>query len=135
MRLCVQPPADALPTHDSLNRLLYRPPAGSEALWSEAESSVNKAQGILAMDDSTLDKPYGQKIELITHHWSGKHKQVVPGINLITLMWTDGNSHIPSDYRLYNKQHDGLSKNDHFQALIATADDRGVQPECVVFDS
>ena len=77
---------------------------------------------------------YSCSMELITHHWSGKHKQVVPGINLITLMWTDGDSHIPSDYRLYNKQHDGLSKNDHFQALIATADDRGVQPECVVFD-
>ena len=50
-------------------------------------------------------------------------------------MWTDGDSRIPCDYRLYNKQHDGLSKNDHFQALIATAHQRGFTPECVVFDS
>ena len=74
-------------------------------------------------------------MDLVTRHWSGKHKQVVSGINLITLMWTDGDSHIPCDYRLYNKQHDGLTKNDHFQALIATANDRGFQPECVVYDS
>ena len=71
-------------------------------------------------------------MELVTRHWSGKHKQVVCGINLITLMWTDGDSRIPCDYRLYNKQHDG---DDHFQALIATAHQRGFTPECVVFDS
>ena len=82
----------------------------SQALWSEAEPAVNKDQGILVIDDSTLDKPYAQKMELVTCHWSGKHKQVVSGINLITLMWTDGESHIPCDYRLYNKQHDHLTK-------------------------
>ena len=131
----VHPPDNDPPAHDSLNRLLYRLPADSEALWREAAPSVNKGRGVLVIDDSTLDKPYAQKMELVTHHWSGKHKQVVSGINLITLMWTDGDSHIPCDYRLYNKDHDGLTKNDHFQALIATADDRGFQPECVVFDS
>ena len=94
-----------------------------------------KDEGILVIDDSTLDKPYAQKMEIVTRHWSGKHKQVVSGINLITLMWTDGDSQIPCDYRLYNKQHDNLTKNDHFQALISTAHQRGFCPECVVFDS
>ena len=131
----VQPPDDDPPAHDALNRLLYRLPADSQALWREAAPAVNKAQGILVIDDSTLDKPYAQKMDLVTRHGSGKHQQVVSGINLITLMWTDGDSHIPCDYRLYDKQHDGLTKNDHFQALIATAHDRGFQPECVVFDS
>ena len=70
-------------------------------------------------------------MELVTRHWSGKHKQVVSGINLITLMWTDGDTHIPCDYRLYNKQQDNLTKNDHFQSLIAAADERGFRPECV----
>ena len=131
----VQPEQNNPPAHDSLNRLLYRLPADSEALWREAQPAVNKDQGILVIDDSTLDKPYARKMELVTRHWSGKHKQVVSGINLITLMWTDGDSHIPCDYRLYNKQHDGLTKNDHFQALIATAHERGFRPACVVFDS
>ena len=131
----VQPEQNNPPAHDSLNRLLYRLPADSEALWREAQPAVNKDQGILVIDDSTLDKPYARKMELVTRHWSGKHKQVVSGINLITLMWTDGDSHIPCDYRLYNKQHDNLTKNDHFQALIATAHERGFRPACVVFDS
>ena len=131
----VQPPDDNPPAHDSLNRLLYRLPADSEALWGEAAPCVNTDRGVLVIDDSTLDKPYAQKMDLVTRHWSGKHQQVVSGINLITLMWTDGDSHIPCDYRLYNKDHDGLTKNDHFHALIATAHDRGFAPECVVFDS
>ena len=81
----VQPPTATSPAHDSLNRLLYRLPADSQALWREAEPSVNKAQSILVIDDSTLDKPYAQKMELVTRHWSGKRQQVVCGINLITL--------------------------------------------------
>ena len=131
----VHPEPDNPPAHDSLNRLLYRLPPDSEQLWQEATPFVKKAQGILVIDDSTLDKPYAQHMELVTRHWSGKHQQVVSGINLITLMWTDGDTHIPCDYRLYNKQHDHLTKNDHFQSLIATADERGFRPACVVFDS
>ena len=131
----VQPPDDNRPAHDSLNRLLYRLNPDSESLWIEAAPSVKKDEGILVIDDSTLDKPYAQKMELVTRHWSGKHKQEVSRINLMTLMWTDGDSQIPCDYRLYDKQHDNLTKNDHFQALISTAHQRGVRPECVVFDS
>ena len=131
----MQPPTDDPPAHDSLNRLLYRLNPDSESLWVEAAPYVKKDEGILVIDDSTLDKPYAQKMEIVTRHWSGKHKQVVSGINLITLMWTDGDSQIPCDYRLYNKQHDNLTKNDHFQALISTAHQRGFCPECVVFDS
>ena len=59
----VHPPADNPPAHDSLNRLLYRLPADSEALWTEAQPYVKKDQGILVIDDSTLDKPYAQEME------------------------------------------------------------------------
>ena len=64
----VHPPTDDPPAHDALNRLLYRPPADSEALWREAQPSVNKDQGVLVIDDSTLDKPYAQKMGLVTRH-------------------------------------------------------------------
>jgi hypothetical protein len=39
---------------------------------------------------------------------------VVSGINLITLLWTDGDRHVPCDYRLFDKKKDSLTKNDHF---------------------
>ena len=115
----VQPTADNPPSHDSMNRLLFRLDPNPQNLSFEAESFVDKQKGILVLDDSRMDKPYARKIELVTRHWSGKHRKVVSGINLITLLWTDGDTHIPCDYRLYDKANDGLSKNDHFQSMIA----------------
>ena len=55
-----------------------RPSGARPSPWSTRDG------GVLVLDDSTLDKPYAKKIELVTRHWSGKHKRVVRGINLIT---------------------------------------------------
>lgn len=74
-------------------------------------------------------------MELVTRHWSGKHGRVVQGINLITLLWTEGDRHIPLDYRFYEKSVDGATKNEHFRSMLATAKERGFAPQCVVFDS
>jgi hypothetical protein len=131
----VHPLQENPPAHDAFNRLLYRLPPDPEKLWEESQPFVHPSRGVLVIDDSTLDKPYAQKIELVTRHWSGKHHDVVLGINLITLLWSDGDCHIPCDYRIYDKSNDGLSKNDHFQSLISQAHARGFSPQCVVFDS
>jgi len=130
----VQPEEDSA-AHDSFTRLLQRLEPSSEQLWSESCLQVSVNTGILVLDDSTLDKPYARKIELVSRHWSGKHKDVVSGINLITLLWSDGDRHIPCDYRIYDKATDGLTKNDHFQQMLAVARERGFHPRCVVFDS
>jgi hypothetical protein len=72
---------------------------------------------------------------LVTRHWSGKHGRVVQGINLVSLVWTDGDACLPCDFRIYNKSQDGLSKNDHFRQMVQTAHDHGLEPELVAFDS
>jgi hypothetical protein len=72
---------------------------------------------------------------LVTRHWSGKHHQVVQGINLVSLVWSDGEARLPCDFRLYHKDQDGLSKNDHFQHMVIQAHQRGFEPEVVAFDS
>src|SRR5438270_1913607 len=128
-------PGTQPPAHDAFTRLLHRLDPDPAALWQEAAPFVDRRKGMLIVDDSTLDKPYARKIDLVTRHWSGKHHRVVRGINLITLLWTDGECLIPVDYRIYDKQHDGLTKNDHFLAMLATAQARGFAPECIVFDS
>ena len=129
-------PADAPPVaHDAFTRLLHRLEPDPAALWAEAAPLVARECGILVLDDSTLDKPYARAIDLVTRHWSGKHRRVVRGINLLTLLWTDGEALIPCDYRLYAKATDGLSKNDHFRHLLDAAKTRGFAPACVVFDS
>ena len=131
----VQPGSGKPPAHDAFTRLLQRLEPDASALWQEVAPYVQKRTGMLLVDDSTLDKPYAQKMGLVTHHWSGKHHRAVKGINLITLRWTEGDSYLPCDYRLYDKAQDGLSKNDHFRAMLQVAHQRGFAPEMVVFDS
>ena len=130
-----QPGGEAAPAHDAFTRLLHRLEPDAATLWREAAGQVERHSGLLVVDDSTLDKPYAKKIELVQRHWSGKHHMVVAGINLITLLWTEGDRHVPVDYRLYDKVGDALTKNDHFQALLKTAHARGFSPAGVVFDS
>jgi hypothetical protein len=130
----VQPPQAHPAAHDAFTRLLHRLEPDPQALWVEAAPQVRRTDGFLVLDDSTLDKLYAHKIELVTRHWSGKHHAVVQGINLLTLLWTDGDRQVPCDYRLYDKIHDGLTKNDSFRVLLQAAHGRGFRPRCVVFD-
>lgn len=131
----VQPEGDRAAAHDAINRLLYRLEADPQALWQEARTQIKPSHGILVVDDSTLDKHYARHIELVYRHWSGKHRHIVCGINLISLLWTDGDRHIPLDWRVYDKPNDHATKNEHFCAMIQTAKARGLAPACVAFDS
>ncbi|HVU10123.1 MAG TPA: transposase [Phototrophicaceae bacterium] len=129
------PDGERKPAHDAYTRLLQRLPPDSKALWTEVQGCIERDQGLLVIDDTTLDKPYASQMALVTRHWSGKQHEVVQGINLISLVWSDGDAAFPCDFRLYNKAQDGLSKNDHFQAMLETAKARGFAPHLVAFDS
>ncbi len=126
-----------IPAHDAFTRLLQRQPPDTEALWQEASRLlIKRSEGVIILDDTTLDKPYAEKMDLVTYHWSGKHKRVVRGINLITLLWSDGKALIPCDFRVYNAPVDGLTKNDHFTHMLRTSkESRGLEPRYVLFDS
>jgi len=128
--------------HDSFNRLLERSFSDRDSLWDEAKQLVRLDGGALVVDDSTLDKPYAEKMDLVTRHWSGKHQRVVMGINLITILWTDGNRLIPCDFRVYDKPmgvvngpFGGKDKNEHMRDMLTAAKERGLNPMYVVFDS
>ena len=130
-----QPERVDAPAHDAFTRLLRRQPPDTEALWQEVQGLVRRDAGVLVLDDTTLDKPYARKMELVTRHWSGKHRQVVLGINLLTLLWTDGEALIPCDFRLYDKPLGGHTKNEHFRVMLEAAKARGFAPGFVLFDS
>ncbi len=123
------------PAHDAYTRLLKRIPPDTEALWREVAPFVRRDRGVLVVDDTTLDKPYARKMALVTRHCSGKHKRVVQGINVISLLWTQGEERLPCDFRIYNRAEDGLTKHGHFRAMLQRAHECEVLPELVVFDS
>lgn len=129
-----QGPSPMAPAHDSFTRLLNRLEPDPETLWDEAKGLIPLNKGVLVIDDSTLDKPFAEKIALVTRHYSGKHQGVVQGINLISLIWTDGDVKMPVDYRVYDLKTDGKTKNDHFWEMMLIAKGRGFAPKYVLFD-
>lgn len=132
----VQPQTAERPAHDSFRRLLLRLDGGSDDLWREAVAVIGDLKGgVLVGDDSILDKPKGEDIEPVGNHFSGKHQAVIRGICLVSLLWTDGDRHVPCDYRVYHKASDGLTKNAPFRAMLRAAKQRGMGPDMVCFDA
>lgn len=126
-------PQESDAAHDAYTRLLQRLPDNTNLLWEESKEFIT-FKGLLLIDDSVIDKPFANKMELVSYFWSGNHHQVVKGIDVITALWTNGKRIIPTDFRVYN-DFEGKTKNDYFCDLIRVAKDRQLHPEYVGFDS
>ena len=74
-----QPAKPVPPSHHAYTRLLTRLDPDPSVLFCEVEPLLKKDDGVLVLDDSTLDHFYAKKIEPVQRHWSGKHKRVVWG--------------------------------------------------------
>ena len=129
-----QPHRPKAPAHDAFTRLLHRLEPDPAALWDEVRPLLDPTDGVLVLDDSTLDKPRAKHIHLVGRHWSGNHRAVVNGINVVTLLWSDGDRLYPTDYRVYHKASDGKTKNNHFADMLEAAHSRGFRPKAVLFD-
>ena len=132
----VQPVALTSAAHDAFSRLLARLEPDPEALWAEVRPHVRRPDGVLIADDTVLDKPYARKMGLVGPFWSGKHRRVLRGINLVTVAWSDGDAVFPVDYRLVDPaEAPKTNKNEHFRAMLVTAKARGFRPRYVCFDA
>jgi hypothetical protein len=130
----VQPDRPKAPAHDSFTRLLHRLEPEPEALWHETRPFVRQG-GVLLLDDSVLDKPHARHIGLVGRFWSGRHRRIVQGINLVSMLWGDGDGLWPVDYRLVDPADGkGVTKNHHFRAMLEQAHGRGLRPRYVTFD-
>ena len=59
------------------------------------------------------------------------------GIGLINLVWhgNETKQTVPVDYRVYDKDADGKTKNTHFCEMLSLAKSRGLSPDAVVVDA
>lgn len=122
-------------SHDSVNRWLRKNKLTPKIVWQNAAPLVDQKTGYLIIDDSVLDKPYSRKIPMVKKQYSGKHHGLVDGIDLVNMLWTDGEKMIPIDYRVYDITRDGKTKNDHAQEMLDYADKRGFSPNYILMDS
>lgn len=121
--------------HDSVSRWLADSNFTPSELWNQVKKMVNPQIGYLVNDDTLLDKKYSRKNELAKKQYSGNCHGLENGICLVNLLWTDSDKFIPIDYRIYQKENDDKTKNDHFQDMLIRANQRHFSPLYVLMDS
>jgi putative transposase len=121
--------------HDSVTRFLHRSDFRPSDLWRYVKPMVTFTDCYLVGDDSVLDKSRSRKNELAKVQYSGAAHDLVNGICMVNLLWSDGKDYIPIDYRHYAPQLDDKTKNDHWRELLDRAEKRGFKPRYVLTDS
>ncbi len=125
-------------SHDSISRWLKSRCFRPKDLWQIVEPSIDKtARCLLIADDTVLAKTRSKKIELVHYQYSGNEHDVIAGIGLVNLLWhgLETTESVPVDYRIYDKNTDGKTKNTHFCDMLKLARARGIVPEAVVMDA
>jgi len=124
-------------SHDSISRWLSDKHFRPREIWETAEQYVDKSKPcLLIADDSVLSKVHSEKIDLVNYQYSGNAHDVIAGIGLVNLLWhnIDEKESVPIDYRIYDKDTDGKTKNTHFCEMLSCAKLRGITPKAVVMD-
>ena len=97
------------PAHDTISRWLSTESFSPNDLWQHVATHVGKEDDLI-IDDSTLDKSFSRKNELVHFHWSGNAHKTIRGISLVNLLSTNGTTRIPVDYRIYQGSESAITK-------------------------
>ncbi len=119
-------------SHDQFTRLLQMPRCWPTLLWRNFAQRGVGVGGWLELDDTVLDK-FGRHIFGVTWVYSSRLQKVVLGLNLVVLIWTDGQRRIPVGIKLWRKGQQ--SKVVLAAKLLRWAKRLGLQPEYVLMDS
>lgn len=125
-------------SHDGISRWLKEKHFSPRDIWSTSEKLIDfNEECLMIADDSVLSKTFSKKIELVNYQYSGNEHDVVAGIGLVNLLWygCKQEQSLPIDYRIYDKDTDGKTKNSHFCDMLSLAKKRGIKPSAVVMDA
>lgn len=109
-------------SHDEVNRFLRDSTFSAHQLRALGLPLLHDSpEAFLLVDDSVPDKRYSRFIEVASRQYSGAVQDTVTGTGLVNLVHSRGESadFLPLDSRVYDPDTDGLTKNDHFQAMFA----------------
>ena len=125
-------------SHDAVSRWLKNKRFSPKDVWSATRDLVDlDAPCLLLADDSVLDKRHSRKIETVGYQYSGNAHDVIAGIGMVNMVWcpTQDGEYLPVDFRIYDKDSDGKTKNSHFRDMLKVAKTRGFKPDAVVMDA
>ena len=124
-------------SHDAINDYLRGEKHTARTVWELAESLINNSrEAYLILDDSVQDKRYSKKIELVKRQYSGNVHGLVKGIGIVNLVHAHEGDYHPLDFRVYDPEADGKTKNDPFRDMLRQAfEEKGLQAQTILFDT
>lgn len=126
-------------SHDSVTDFLQNSKFTPLDLWELVKDRIDDSEeAFLIVDDSVQNKQYSHVIETVKLQYSGNEHGLVKGIGLVNLVHTNGamGDFYPINYRIYNPDSDGKTKNDHFQEMFKQAiSSQEIKARNIAFDS
>jgi len=130
---------DRAVSHDAISDFLRREKITPRRLWEVVAPLIDdSSDAYLIIDDSVQDKRYAKKIELVYRQYSGAAHGVIEGIGVVNLLHTSGKDQAfyPIDYRIFDRDNDGKTKQDHFREMLMRAiTDKGIKAQTILFDN
>jgi len=120
-------------SHDQVSRMLNSEQLQAKDWWLMVKPHVRAMQqedGVIALDDSILEKPYTDESELICWHYDHAKGRTVKGINFITALYVVDNVSLPVTFRLVTKteaytdkqgkpkRRSSVTKNEQYRAML-----------------
>ena len=124
-------------SHDAISYWLKITTLKPAEIYKKTQRLIGDREGLLIFDDTILDKHRSECIELVNSQYSGNAHGIINGIEMVNAIWCDpeDKDYIPVDFRIYDKESDGKTKNDHFREMLKLALSRGLRVSTVVFDT
>ena len=73
---------------------------------------------------------------MVKLQYSGNTHSLIKGIGIVNLVHAHQKDYHPLDFRVYDPDADGKTKNDHFQEMLRQAfEEKGIQAQTILFDS
>jgi hypothetical protein len=119
-------------SHDTLRRLLHAKLSWSRRLWFGFARQMVSSGGYLVIDDTTWQR-YAEHAEAVSWVWSSTAGKAVRGMQVVLLIWTDGQRKVPIGMRLWRTG--GRSKVELAGEMVDEAARRKLTPKYVLFDS
>lgn len=93
-------------SHDQLQRFLAHGTELSPTLWRLVKPHlrrIERAEGVLIVDDSLAEKPYTDENEIICWHYDHSQQRNVKGINFVTCLYHSQEVSLPVGVELVRK--------------------------------
>jgi hypothetical protein len=90
-------------SHDRLTSLLQGTWSGPTRLDLALRTLVAVAGGSLLVDDTVVATPAARLVGEAAWGWSNKERQVLFGVSVALLVWTDGQHRVPLGFRVWHQ--------------------------------